>query len=491
MEAGKDAAANQTATTSPRRGRLIPRWLKTTLLVVVTVPIVTWLALDLMAARRLTRAREAFAAHGFPSSLDEILPAPVADADNAAPLIEAAWLSLGGEDNGAQTEDPSLFTVLDDLIPALTVSHDGLWRCPPGRRDQLVEFARDPEVIRVCREVRDAARRKSFVPPVDYSLGFDVEIPHIRHIRELVRLLCVCAFAQAVDTSSFDPAGDNLLAAIQLSSWACSGSGMIEGLTGVMCLEVCRNTLLGAIEVGGTPSDFPLWQATWSNVISTHSRWFARACHGERLMLVGWLDRKFAAGSNDWVRWFLTMAKDDNHRKVPSTWMTRCMSFVARPYAAHSIAEFYERHLTVAKAASDSSLAGLRELRTFTERSRGDDSLLVRLFMPTLLRVAMVDRVHRSKLQAIVLFLHALEHRRRFGDWPTSVEQLGMPPEKTLDPCSEKLFVLQRSPEGILVYAFGLDGDDDGGATATPGAETGPEADGDIVVRLHFSAAMQ
>ena len=80
------------------------RWLLAALGILVLVTLIGWTAWNAMAGARLRAALKEVAARGLPTCIEDIRPDPVPDGENAALLLNRAFLLMarGKTDPGAQ-----------------------------------------------------------------------------------------------------------------------------------------------------------------------------------------------------------------------------------------------------------------------------------------------------------------------------------------------------------------------------------------------------
>jgi len=90
-------------------------------------------------------------------------------------------------------------------------------------------------------------------------------------------------------------------------------------------------------------------------------------------------------------------------------------------------------------------------------------------------------RIHYdgARLGALLVLLAAERHRIETGEWPKSVEDLdpGIVEVLPIDPYDEEEYAIVLVEDGVRVYSFGYNREDDDGEIATDYWKTGKGAD--------------
>jgi hypothetical protein len=100
--------------------------------------------------------------------------------------------------------------------------------------------------------------------------------------------------------------------------------------------------------------------------------------------------------------------------------------------------------------------------------------ILARLLAPAVDKVAEACRRNRALLRATAAGLAAERFRRRTGRWPTSLEELvqaGLLRAVPTDPFTGRPMLFKRTADGLVIYAVGPDGQDDGGKLLRSGGQ--------------------
>src|SRR5204862_6991513 len=98
------------------------------------------------------------------------------------------------------------------------------------------------------------------------------------------------------------------------------------------------------------------------------------------------------------------------------------------------------------------------------------ENILLYLLMPACQKVCDADTRTRAYCGTTATALACERYRRRFGRWPTSLEDVpkDILPEIPADPYTGRPLLYRLTDDGAVVYAAGPDGIDDGGANLDP-----------------------
>lgn len=121
-----------------------------------------------------------------------------------------------------------------------------------------------------------------------------------------------------------------------------------------------------------------------------------------------------------------------------------------------------------------------KKLEAFSEKN-----IFIRYLMPALAKVA--ERSHRSRVDsmATLTVLAILQYHKTHGEYPASLTALaeaGLLRQLPMDPYSDRALVYRRTEGGFVLYSVGLNLADDGGAAGTKdGKYTRWTDNGDVI----------
>jgi hypothetical protein len=145
---------------------------------------------------------------------------------------------------------------------------------------------------------------------------------------------------------------------------------------------------------------------------------------------------------------------------------TRVRTWTYRPHRYEDWAEaisYFTGALTLADLPDHQQLAALVSLPT----PPADDLHPFSRNCPTFVQTAFEQALlTKALLRSSFVALAAERYRLLTGEWPPSIEAIpkSILPAVPLDPFSGTPLLMTRRPDGITIYAVGLDGFDDGGA---------------------------
>ena len=145
-----------------------------------------------------------------------------------------------------------------------------------------------------------------------------------------------------------------------------------------------------------------------------------------------------------------------------------------------NLINFFNRAITVAGMSPHDQKKALRGL----EQTTNGLPALSRRLLPPVSKLAAAEQHSVAQLRCVIVALAAERYRRLHGDWPASLAALVSAryfKEVPADPYNGAKLRWRRTGDGVVIYAVGLDGKDNGGVLN----RQDPAAQGsDIGVRL-------
>jgi hypothetical protein len=423
------------------------------LLVVVVGGVVAYKWYDVpRVAATLPEVAQEYRERGLPWEASDLEPdPPVAEHENAAPLIRAAIEKF---DYGRAKKEAS------ELIELVRSSN-------PRNLDEVDQRIKPYEPALALAE--QASERPRCWFHRDWDLGAHLLLPEYAHMQEMIRLFAVKAEA-AAQRGRGTEAVRYLRAGLNLAKHAGSEPTMLAALV----QTAGETTMMRSSEhvMASFRGDMSTLQEVRMALKPDERRVdIRRAFRGE--MFLG-----IATTRN------LHLARKQGEAKSENLERT---GFPKNPAARAYMARHMQAWIDADKAAEgvDDPVA-MAALKSDVMEEHGSQRTLSSLLNAVLLPVftqagQAVGSIH-VKQDLTYLLAQAMEFEARHGRFPNSLEELGSAPS---DPFGEDPLRLVRSDKGIGIYSVGPNGRDDGGVSSLelPRAPQGANrfAQGDVV----------
>lgn len=403
------------------------------LAIAVLLPVVAWGAWLLVERSRLQAVDARIREEGLATTLEEILPPPVAPEDNAAPLLEQAVAPLEAlKDSiaearflgsGEKDKDPYLFN--------------------EEKLDELKAKMASPEVQSVLNLLRKASAKPACQFDRDYSRGMAVKTTGITEILSGAQLLRLSSWLRSHD-GDIAGAFDDLLAITRLAGFGLEDPLLISWLVGVAAEAIGIRTtaeIFGEIPPDQLPTDqLRELQHLWATRDAEAREIFVRKLDAERVISMDWAFR--TVYPRERLKWFL------RYPLYPFVLMDQ------RAYP-ESMLTLRDRILTKQPGELPVDDKDLEQVPRF--------ALLTRLGLAAVGSYRQHLDEYQTSLQVAQVGLVLEEWRRSHADYPSTLEELGLPPDMLRDPFSDQPLIYRRTPEGVTVYSLGKDRADNGG----------------------------
>jgi hypothetical protein len=419
-----------------------------------------WAIWNAAAGARLRAALAAIEARGWPTTLEAFRPPPVPDAENAAPILNRAFLEMAGGNTKFQPLSPPFAWLAEQWNSGTNLA--AALRDDPSLAAEVRARLEAPEVAGAIALLRQAAARPHCNFDLDYSQGAALVLPHVSILRSAVRLLCAKACVEALAGNAREALAI-LRDAFALSAMAKEDRILISLLVSVACestvIESLSVTLAQAPAGSWTAADLEALSAMFERERAGMRQALLHSADGERLALGGWAYEGILHGSLD-LGSIDTMGGPDESARPP---LRRLLTILVRPL----IKADYAVYLSI--------MADMRELfakpydaaasKGFRQRIENMPrwAILCSLIMPALERVQVKTTEHECLLDAARVGLAMESHRLSTGAYPATLDELRLPGGVPADPFTGRPLSYRRTDSGVLVYGFGQDGEDNEG----------------------------
>ncbi len=446
--------------------RIARRLLTVAVLVLLAVPL-AWTAWNLQAGARLRRTLDSMKTRGWPMTFDDLRSPAVPDAENAAPLLNRAFLQMAGG-NTAFSPAVAPFRDLAEIWTGETNLLARL-RADPALASNVCARVATPEVGEVIGLLREAAARPACNFNLKYENGVALLLPHVAPTRAAVRLLCLKAWI-LVRNGDTRGALDCLRDGLTLSRMIADDRVLISLLVSMAgtqtVIDALPHILADAPSGTLTPSLLQGFDADLIRQRQALRPALVAALDGERIAFGGWAFEGILNGTLK-ASDLATDLGGDNAPRRGAIW-----AYINpfRPLFKNDYA-FYLSFLAGMREAAAGPLDAdaIERIRTRSE-SIPRWAILSRLTVPALDRVLVKIGEQECAIDLARIGL-ALEVRRMTtGNYPAALDGVSVPGGLPLDGFTRKPFVYHRTADGFRIYGLGENGKDDGGAPRSGGS---------------------
>jgi hypothetical protein len=419
-----------------KRARKSLTWLGVVLLVLAG----TLIIFTVTSSRSMDRTRAALEAEGRPMSLDELMPEPIPDHQNAAPVYDAAVRQLQDE----PTDEGDLFSQLADAA-AKVVSENP----DPDGLDAFRKLYQEDAVAAALAAIEEGSLRPGYRRDLDLSKGFAVELDHIQTLWKLARILAATARLQAADGDRA-AAWDTALTHLRLANALEEEPILVSQLVRIATMRLAVQTIQ-QLDLTSGPMPAPAAEAAellrrfedpapMVAAIDTERIWVGEFMHSS-----SWSEMAEASGNDDFGMkgmMFLYQVVPPLRYHDQSTHMT-----IMAEHARH----LGEPYSPDEDPQLDDQLAGTIPAHCFITRLC---TPAIGGIKPRMTEMFADARVTRAGLAVI-------EHRNRTGSYPADLQSLGL--DDATDPFTGEPLVYRPEASGFTLYSLGRDVVDDHG----------------------------
>lgn len=425
--------------------------------VLLLAPAIAWTIWNARAGAELRRALAALEAKGAPMTVTQFRPPAVPEADNAAPLLNRAFLQMAG----GRTE----FQPLDDPFEALSE----VWKGSTNLFEQLLTdaaLAADvkaklaaPPVAEVLGLLREAAARPGCNFALKYEQGAALLLPHVSPTRNAVRLLCLNAWAEARD-GDLPAAMMDLRAGLVLSRMVAEDRVLISVLIAFAGTQHVLDALphvLAAAPAGTVTADgLDSLAGDLARMREGFKPMLVHCLDGERIALGGWAFEGILNGTLD-PKSDLSVTGDES-RPLLWAYVNPFRPLFKQDYAFY-VTILGEMREVAGKPFDSAAVASIARRCEGVPRW----AILSSLVMPALDSVFMKAAEMECTIDAARVGLALEKHRLANGAYPASLDELNLPGGVPADPFTAKPLIYKPTASGAQVYGFAKNAKDDGG----------------------------
>lgn len=420
-----------------KRARKSLTWLGVVLLILAGFFIIGTVSTN----RSLDDAYAALEAEGRPMKIEDLMPAAIPDADNAALDYDAALLRLAAAEQGDE-----------DLLSSLAeAARNVILKSPDA--DALDKFRRlydSGAVAEALKAIEAGSLKPGYQRDLDLNQGVHLKLPHIQNLIKLSKILSATARLQAAD-GDHAAAWQTALTALRVANALEDEPLLISQMVRIGSLRMAVDSIR---HLDLTSGSFVPRAAEIDDLLQRFEdpAPLVAAVDTERLLT----SRLMAPGSwSDMAE--LTGASD------PGTKGLMLLYQVLPPLRYSDQAT----HLRVMGAHARNLAAPYSpETDPGLDQQMIDDipahCVITRMCTPAIgsIKPRMVTMFAEARVTRAGLA--AVEHRNQTGSYPADLQSLDI--ENPTDPFTGEPLVYQPGPAGFTLYSVGQDALDDNGA---------------------------
>jgi hypothetical protein len=399
-----------------------------------------------VSSAKLRRAYAELKKDGRPMSQAEIIPPKVPDDENAAPLYESVALLLKAQPapNG-------------NLLDYLRGSYDGFMN-GSLEPDKLTEFKQliDQDVVtQALAIVEQGTRRKSCRFDHDYMAGFNMLMPHLAGLRDLVRLIGARSCLEA-EAGRSDAAWNYALIQLKFADALRKEPVLISFLVRMRAIKTSCETIQRICKTAPPNTEqYKIVESLLSNYGGIEP--LVLALDGERLLGGEWAFNQLKHGSAADLSADIT-GEPGLGDVLLSLYSTFFKPLLIADHAAYVRIMDYHTRLAQQPYSLDERNTVEKKVRQMHSRLNWVTSMLV----PALGRVKEIYWETIARMRVTRAGLALLQEKKSQGAFPQTLEGVNI---KNLDdPFSEEPLHYKLQGQGFIIYSVGPDEKDNNGS---------------------------
>lgn len=422
--------------------------LKAIAIAVVVLGVLYAIAVVISAAK-LRRAYAELEKAGRPMNTGNVIPPAVPGAENAALLYESAILLLKAQPAGQDTNQPAEEENLLEHLGGLsgTFLTDSL---EADKQAELERLLKQDVVDRALSLIEQGTRRRACRFDLDYKAGFNMLMPHLSGLRDLVRVLGAAACLEA-QAGRLDAAWNLAKTQLRLSDALRNEPILISQLVRFASIRLACRTIQRICEI--TPPN-PEQCRDIEGLLSDYEdrKPLILALDGERLLGGEWAFNLLSSGSMKALA-----ANTGGESGFGEALMRLYGAFKPLSLADHAA---YVRIMGECTASAQ---------RPYSPGRQGAlDAKINRLYLVTSMILPAIGRVEEVYWETIAEMritragLAVLQDKKANGAFSQTLENLKL--KDVGDPFCEGQLVYRPAPNGFILYSVGPDQKDNNGS---------------------------
>jgi hypothetical protein len=412
---------------------------------VVVLGVIYAIAVGVSSAK-LRRAYADLQKEGRPTKPADVIPPEVPGAENAALLYESAALLLKAQ--------PAPSGSLPDYLRG---SYDKFMTgsLEPDKLAEFKQLIEQDVVTQALAIAEQGTRRKSCRFDHDYSEGFNILLPHLAGLRDLVRLIGARSYLEA-EAGRPDAAWNYALTQLKVADALRNEPIVISFLVRLAAIKTSCETIQRICETA--PPNAEQYK-TLESLLSNYEdhKPLVLALDGERLLCGEWAFNELRNGSaSDLLS--ISSGEKSGLGGVLLSLYSAFKPLLIADHAAYVRIMDYNTGLAQQPYSLDERNALDEKTRQMHSRLNVVTSMLV----PALGRVKEIYWENIARMRITRAGLALLQEKKAQGAFPQSLEAVKL---KNLDdPFSNKPLAYKPQGQGFILYSIGSDQKDNGGS---------------------------
>jgi len=456
----------------------IMQWLGIGIGTLLVLIILASLIMNVVFGHELRQTLAKLKAEGRALTIAEIRPAPIPDAQNAAPLFQKAseLMGHGSHDKPAPKAAPAI-KELSDLINSNSYGMiGGLATWQTAHREALPRLIQSPEMQALFAVLREASQKPGYNNNLKYEDGPGTLLPNLSAIRAAARFRSIKAelAAQAGDGAE---AFATILEGLKLANLLQQEPILVTQLVRIACDLI----MIDCLERMADKTDVPAYQvrALIAELARhTDATPWIQCMDGERVGIGLWCYQTLQHGS---FRDFNSLLSTDMN--IPR-WLGWGLKYPYAPILEKDLVVYLKlmsQQQDYYKVPYWKAAEAIRNHSIDPQIPRY--CLLTRLILPDLTHVVTRNAEHDAAVDVARVGLGLKLFKQKNGAYPDTLDKLA--PEFLenipVDPFTGKALIYRKADAGFMLYSLGPNQQDDNGMPKPTGPKTTGNEPYDIV----------
>lgn len=232
----------------------IMKWVAIGIVALIVLAHLAALVMNVIFGRELRQTMAQLKAEGRALTVAELLPAPVPEDQNAAPLLKQAAELMG---YGLGTNPPPKAIAANKELSCLIESNSAAldisaWTA--AQREALPRLMQSPETIRLFAVLHEASQKPGYNNNLKYEDGPGMILPNLGAVRQAARFLCIKA-ELAAQNGNTEEAWATIQEALKLGALLKQEPTLITQLVRFACDRIMVDCLERIADKPEIPAD--------------------------------------------------------------------------------------------------------------------------------------------------------------------------------------------------------------------------------------------